>query len=111
MDLTKAIFVELRYRSGPPLKQFIEADTHDEAILKAKNTFVANLRRYAGRGEVVGKTTQRACRLSPLRGAWRFEFKSGWITRHACTDVFSELEAVQADPFLGGQEVEAIYQD
>lgn len=107
MNLNNAYRIILSDDKGIPYIQYIEADSLDEAIAKAKNTFSARLYNLGQRYK--GSEGQKACNKSKLRGRLLFSFAGGHITLQCLgSTIFEMLEVARAHDFVEGREITEI---
>ncbi len=80
IDLKNSYRVILKIgRYKKQLIQYIEANTMDEAIKKAKNTFYGRRYLLCGKGSI-SSLTEKACELKLLKGKYKFHFENGWLS-------------------------------
>ena len=106
MNLEKTYWIELYDKKNKSFIQYIEANDMEEAIKKAKNSFFSALHGLGSKG---GSSSQKACKLTILKGKLRFGFNAGWITLDASgLTIFEVLKKAENHPFTEGKTITEI---
>ena len=93
------------------LTQYIIADSFDDAIKKAQNTFRARL--YQLDTGNITKAGQKACNKTVILHSLRFGFCGGWATIHPKNHdtVFTMLNKAKNKDFVNSEITEVYYHE
>ena len=99
INLKNSYRVELYQQDNKrKLIQYIQASNTDEAIRKAKRTFKGNLFTLYSRKGLGSVTSQKACKLTLLKGELRFGFNTGWFSKDVeGLTIFQVLKELKTD--------------
>ena len=107
MNLDKSFIVILKAGKNNRkwLTQVIEAETSDEAIAKAMNTF--DFRLHLSGYKRITKETQKCCKLTKIGYPLRFGFCAGWTTIKPDKNdtIYTMLEKAEKSKFVNGKTI------
>jgi hypothetical protein len=106
MNLNNTYRIELENKKAN-LIQYIEANSCDEAEAIAKNSFEAKL---SGLNEsYLWITSQRACKLTQLKGKLKFGFDTGYITLKVDgLTIYEAMDKAKNHKFVKGETISEI---